>query len=199
MAPLRPIMLSVLAVGASSASHAAEPPKWIIYGFSSDGKGGNDAMFFDQAGMKRQPGNHVQVWTKSLSTKKMDHLSNMILAPPKEGSPEYENYMSVFRSVMARVKSAEQLLYESASPEKVNESARNSMIIYEGVANSGAIEPRNKVLYDIDCSNDMLRVLYLIATGADGHSSIHDTPQAWQHIAPESNGSRFEALVCKPQ
>jgi hypothetical protein len=189
----------VLTAWAISAN-AAAPPKWIIFGFTGDGDQGRDAVFFDQAGIKRLPQDHVQVWMKSLSEKKLDHITSISFSvPPKKGTPDYDEFYTYLPSALARMKSGEPLLYESVATVKLDANTRDSMKYYEAAANSGAIEAHIKMLYEVDCPKNMVRYLSLSILKENGDLSTTDTPEAWAPVPPGSNGSRLAMLVCKPQ
>ena len=191
----------VLSVGAaapwlvSTATHAAGPANWSLYGFSG-GKGDAsdaDGLFFDASGVTRRPDGHVEVWSNSLSVKQLRRVVES--TTPKNLTEAMQNeYM---RLVAERQIRGERLLLESLANEKMDEDGRTGFMMFEAIANKGSVEPHMRVLYEIDCANDMFCYLSLEARKADGSVSGTSTPGDWNRIVPKSMLSRLSILACK--
>jgi hypothetical protein len=68
---------------------------------------------------------------------------------------------------------------------------------YEEVANIADIEPHATMLYELDCSQRMMRQLS-ISMWLKGQFTSDATPGAWEFNPPESNGTRLMRILCGP-
>ena len=80
--------------------------------------------------------------------------------------------------------------------KKLNDATRMMLMLSEAVADKALIKPATKALFEIDCPNDMDRLITGQVTSSDGQISTVKA-RSWEHIPPESNGAGLALLACR--
>jgi hypothetical protein len=170
--------LATAALFAMICTAPAQQPTsdWKLYG-ASTAKGQELSLFFLASELRRLPDNHVQVWTKGLSSSKISKAK-------------------LSQDTIKRL-AMKALVYEPpvGRVHALTQDSKLDTVVAEEVADEGLVEPTQRVLYEFDCAEHMVRVLSVyVSLNGSPHSS--DTAGAWAHTPPESNGAALQQLVC---
>jgi hypothetical protein len=176
------------------AVDAMEASRWVVYGTFETKGHAREMLFFDSNNIKRNTAGNVEVWTKGLSEKKLHHLYDQSASAAEHKGVDADPRLD---AIARRILEHEPLMYQVVEPESVNDAARIALMYYEVVADEGKIEPTSRTLLEIDCNNEMYRVLSGDVTKSDGHTALISSAGPWDHTPPETNGARLSAMVCK--
>jgi hypothetical protein len=172
-------LVAMLALAGTSVVYAQSgETNWQQYGWSRLGTL-NVILFFDAAGIIRRDNGHVQVWTKALSAAALDHAINT----------DRKIFESAKQKVVQRYRPPITAVMELDSEK------RTQVILDETAANFGSIEAANRVLYELDCTNRLLRELS-IRLLVNGKLRSKDTPIEWRHVSPETVAADLLKLAC---
>ena len=131
-----------------------------------DGKG---ICFYDAKGIVAQKADgHIRVWTKCLLQKDLDGIDPKTALGGK--------------------------IIESAAEHMAHQSV--TIVMYEQTANIGNLRPQSSILYELNCSDQMLRELSIDLQINGKSGSVHK-PRDWSYIPPESNAARLAKLLCR--
>src|SRR6267142_3330193 len=122
-------------------AHADGPADWKVYGFTTAKP--QTVLFYLSSEIVRTPG-HVQVWMKSLDTKKLEGFFN------DTKSPALEKTVTLWRNAYAP---------PLGTVITLSKDLAAMITAYEQLADLGTITPSLKILYEIDCSQRLTRVL----------------------------------------
>lgn len=148
---------------------------WKFYGGAD--VGGESVCFYDANGVSRTGDQHVRVWTKCLPWSEVKKVDSDDLT--KTGARKIEEgYVPPL------------VVIGVSKFDKVPE-----IVSIEEIADIAVIKPVSKILYELNCSEHMLRELSIDITDA-GREGLSDAPRPWKYIAPESNGARLQQLLC---
>ncbi len=178
-----------LAVGyASIASAHAADVDWKMYGRATIGLGPKKAetlCFYDTKGVTQRPDQHIRVWTKCLTKKELDDIN-----PQKD----YDGRIleNTARKIVGHY------VPPIASTENATTDQMMAVTQYEETADISSIQPASRILYEINCSEQMLQELS-ISLQVDGKNGGNDTAAEWRHVAPETNGARLLKIICPKQ
>lgn len=154
-------------------SHADGTADWKLYAFSATKP--QTAMFYLSSEIVRTPG-HVQVWMKALDIKKLNGFNDA-------KSPALEKTKTLLRN-------------DYAPPLGTVTTLTKDRVImitaYEQLADLGTITPSLKILYEIDCSQRLTRVLSVSTPTVSSDVSL-----GWEHIPPETTLETLSKLTCK--
>ena len=67
----------------------------------------------------------------------------------------------------------------------------------EEIADNGDIQSYSRILYELNCSEKMLRELSI--TFINDRSGSSDNPRDWKYVAPETNGATLLKILCPRQ
>lgn len=174
----RPILGIALLL--STVSSAQDAPDWKLVGFSeAKGKEPSTGVFYLQSEIKRLPAGIVQVWTKSLSSAKLQRA--------------YESAKKPFIAIVVeKVRSGYQPPY--ATVTKLTDDQRIDAVSYEVLADEGSINPVARMLWDIDCGQSTYRIVSMITAERE----VTHPPGERMAVPPESLIQTLAALACKP-
>lgn len=167
------IAICLLAPSLRATEPETAGPDWAYYA-TIDSAGGKQDFFFLRSDIKTTPDGHIRVWAKGL--------------------PDSE---------LARVKLTEDQLQRTfgriiAKPSSlpgITDDQKSVVAAYEVLAAVGNIAPKTRVLWELDCPNEMLRTLSMYLTNGSKHQDSNVTGQ-WMHSPPESTMSTLMAMVC---
>jgi hypothetical protein len=71
------------------------------------------------------------------------------------------------------------------------------VISWEELANSAVLQPRAKLLFEINCSEKKIRTLTGTSFKSDGDIASSTKASEWNYISPESNGETLQKILCK--
>jgi hypothetical protein len=71
-----------------------------------------------------------------------------------------------------------------------------SPIAHEETANISHIQLCARILYEINCSERMLRELSISVQTDDGKEGSREKPTEWKHVPPEGNGASLLKILC---
>ena len=71
------------------------------------------------------------------------------------------------------------------------------VIAWEELANSSALQPRAKLLFEINCNDKKIRTLTGTSFKDDGDIASSTKASEWNYISPESNGETLQKILCK--
>jgi hypothetical protein len=154
---------------------------WQEYGLSKVDKL-SVFLFFDAAGIVRRGSDHVEVWTKALSLKALDRADTTASTGKK--------ILKFFNQRLAR-----HYRPPIAALMELDRKKLIEVMMDEAAANVGDIEANARVLYELDCTNRLLRELSTYAV-LDGKTQYKDTPDEWRHVPPETIGANLLKLAC---
>lgn len=161
------------------ASAQIKATDWKVYGYSKY-KSETVALFYSAGEVRALPGGHVEIWTKALNQKDIEHA-----------------YESLSKAQQARLveKIAAGYVPPYASITKVTPDQLIDLSASEEIANGSDIQPMARVLYELDCSDEVYRELST-HTWIGGKAEISDTVSAWHHVPPETPASSLLSLAC---
>jgi hypothetical protein len=153
-------------------THADGPIDWKVYAFTA--KTPTDVMLYLSNDVVRT-GDHVRVWMKALSMKKME---------------EDQTFNKVIGNTA-------QLLGHSYQPPlgTVTTLTKDQVLMitaYEQIADMNTVVPNAKILYEIDCAQKMVRTLSIVTP-----TKSYNTVSPWDFVAPESPLADLSKLTCK--
>ncbi len=156
---------------------------WKVYGTASVGE--QTLCFFEAKGVAHMAGGHVRVWTKCLSQKALDAVDTT------------KDHGALISKEAAR-KLVEGYVPPIASLQPMNSDQGLAVTLYEVTANTGSIQPRASILYELNCPERMMRELSM-SVRSGGKVGFSDKPTHWQYVPPEGNGAALLKLVCPAQ
>jgi hypothetical protein len=71
-----------------------------------------------------------------------------------------------------------------------------TIVMYEQTANIGNLPPQSSILYELNCSDQLLRELSIDLQISGKSGSVHK-PRDWSYIPPESNAARLAKIMCR--
>jgi len=167
------------AVGVSPCSAAqGSNVDWKLYG--SAHVDGENMCFFDAKGVVRSLDGHIRVWTKCLPQKRLDQPISDDIAK------------------LTAAKLVDKYVPPIAMIEKMNPDQWMAITAYEVTADVNDIQPKSRILYDLDCDGQMIRELSLYAEKG-GKEVFTEKPGAWEYVAPETNAARLSQILCPSQ
>jgi hypothetical protein len=181
---------AVLTLACASIAYAQSgDTDWRLYGGADLGKdGGEQKLFFDAAGIIRRGDGHIEVWTKALPQKALDRAD-------KPGSATQKKIVdsAVHKMMTGYVPPSLIVL----GLEK-DQNALTNVMAEEAAANVGSIGPSTQILYELDCTNRLMRELS-IHVNINGKLEIRETPREWSHTPPETAGATLLKILCRQQ
>jgi hypothetical protein len=157
---------------------------WKCYGFATFSNV-SQICFYDAKGVVKQPDAHLRVWTKCLSQLDMDNFDPKTELGKKVIDTAARKVIDAYIPPIAAVTDFE---YDQVV----------TIIGYEVTANQIFIEPTARILYEIDCSQKMLRELSMDVV-SDGKEASIRKPREWTYSAPETNSARLLKMLCPLQ
>jgi hypothetical protein len=184
--PMKPAAILTylfIATASTAASFAQElDVDWKLYGGAKIG-GVDDACFYDAKGVAQGPENHLRVWTKCIGIQSLNDVDT------KNGPNQkiIEN-------------AAQKIAHGYVPPIIVAGSVEFQSIpditAMEEIADIANIQPHGRILYEIDCANQMLRELS-IAIQVGGKTGSSSKPGDWKYISPETNAATLSKILCR--
>ena len=171
----------VLALFTGASAQAADVD-WKLYGSSTITQAETDICFYDANGITWKSDKLVRVWVKCLLQADIEKIDTN--KGPGKAIIE-ESAQKVARHYLPPI----------ATIENANADQLVDFTFYEVVADLGNPQPRGRIYYEINCSENMLRELS-ISIQTKGRISSKDEPRDWKYIAPETNSSRLAKLLC---
>ena len=156
---------------------------WKYYGGALAGPGG-ESCFYDADGTVAASSRSVRVWTKCLPRTSVEAVN-----PEKE-------FDGKILDITAR-KIAGYYFPPISSIEEANADQLMTIVLYEQIANIADIQPRSRILYELDCTERRLRELS-IHIEQDGKVGSFDKAREWHYAPPETNGAALLKLLCNP-
>jgi hypothetical protein len=161
---------------------------WKLYGGIGPPVDQPGYCFYEAKGIVHQPDTHIRVWTKCLLQKELD------------GVDIQKDYGGAILDNAAR-KIASYYIPPIALVEQ-NVDVKQAVVItqYEETADIAVIKPIGSILYELNCSDRMLRELSLSfrAKGKNSRDQSHDQPLSWRYIPPEGNAATLRQILCAP-
>ena len=81
--------------------------------------------------------------------------------------------------------------------QDIDADKATGVTLYEKTANIANIEPRARIFYELNCSEQMLRELSIYIQ-LDGKSTSYEKPTEWTSVHAEGNAARLLKLLCLP-
>lgn len=85
---------------------------------------------------------------------------------------------------------------EAVLGHKISDDERLDIMMAEDVANEGLVATESKTLYEIQCGENLIRLLSSITYKSSAVESRSE-PSKWLPIAPETNGQTLAKLLCR--
>jgi hypothetical protein len=127
--------------------------------------------FYDAKGVVKQPDAHLRVWTKCLSQQDLDNFDPKTDLGKKVVDTAARKVIDAYLPPIVAVMHFE---FDQAV----------AIIGYEVTANLIFIEPTARILYEIDCSQKMLRELSM-GVVSDGKQASIKKPREWTYLRPK--------------
>jgi hypothetical protein len=171
----------VLLLFASAAYAQSGDADWQMYGKSSlDKAHDGEILFFDAAGILRRRDGHIEVWTKALPVTEL------------RGQPANEQMTKTFIDFSKR-KVANGYVPPLTAIDGLDAQESSFVMMYEAAANLADIKPTVQILFELDCTNRVMRSLSVHAR----NYLPDDTASEWQHEPPGTTGALLIKLLCK--
>jgi hypothetical protein len=176
-------LVASLAIGAGTLGLRAQtkPLDWKLYGLR---KVSSDQMelFYERSQIKHVQTGYVLVWTMEMSAKEIEATRR---AMGKDLIDRVERKVAAnYVPPYGRIK-------------KLSRDEMIAVISSEEIANEAEIQPRTRLLYELDCPGRMYRERS-IYTASDGTTRTPDTTSRWQLLEPETDAASLSALLCAP-
>jgi|SRR5438105_14337267 len=147
-----------------------------------DGKG---ICFYDAKGIVAQKADgHIRVWTKCLLQKDLDGIDPKTALGGKIIESAAEHMAHYYVPPIVTV------------DDTIDYDKSVTIVMYEQTANIGNLRPQSSILYELNCSDQMLRELSIDLQINGKSGSVHK-PRDWSYIPPESNAARLAKLLCR--
>ena len=140
---------------------------WKLYGGAS--VEGDSVCFYEAKGVVRGPEDHMRVWIKCLLRKDMDNFAGKIDVE-KIGRKLIAGYVPPIVVVGA-----------------MNFDQITDIAIIEAYANTGQVKPAAQILYELNCSERMLRELSFSTKG----KSVSRRPLDWKYSRQKGTPRRY--------
>ena len=155
---------------------------WKFYGGASI-EGNSDFCFYDAMGLAQTPDGHIRVWTKCLLQKDLDSVDVKTEFGEKIVTNTAQKIITHYAPPIAEI-------------ENLNSDQIMQTIQYEETADIATFQPRARIFYELNCSEQMLRELSIFIQ-AGGKSGSRDKPSEWKYVSPETNGTRLLKILCR--
>ena len=155
---------------------------WKLYAFSKI-PSGTVVLFYSDGDIRRSSGGQfVKVWIKALNEKELEHARDTMSKPMMERAADKIGHY--YLPPVATV--------ESATVDQIY-----NMVLFEQLADEAALQPRLRILYDLDCTGRVSRTLSLyIDKNGNGQISSSDKTSEWAHVAPETPLATLMSILC---
>jgi hypothetical protein len=174
------VALAIAVVGPVFAQ--ASDVDWNYFGGAViDGKG--IYTFYDNNSVVRRPDGHIEVWTKGLAVSDIKRVNSR---------PDKALAQRVARKMV------DKYVLPYASVTEIDQDQYISILSAEDIADNAIIQPRARILMELDCAGRMYRTLSLYVVH-DGRQGFSDTPGDWGHVGPETNVAALEKILCQRQ
>jgi len=160
----------------------AQRVDWKMYG-GVEVDGQLNECFYDAEGVVRSPDRRIKVWTKCLSQKDLEGIDDKILNA-KIADIAARKLIDTYIPPIAKVQ-------EFTSDQAI------TIIAHEVAAGISHIQSKSRILYELNCTERMLRELSISLTTMD-KTGFKDSPSNWKHITPESNANSLVLILCQP-
>jgi hypothetical protein len=138
--------------------------------------------FYDAESSKYTAGT-VKVWVESI------------------GQSEFNTKMKMHKK--QNIEKAAEKVVSGYSPPYSSVNKKTSyddsieVISWEELANSSVLQPRAKLLFEINCKDKKIRTLTGTSFKNDGDITSSTKASEWNYISPESNGETLQKILCK--
>ena len=126
---------------------------------------------------------YIKVWIKSVSESDIDIFVS-----------DDNRMKSTYNKSQYKVDSGYLTPYSKVTPE-VTTSLDFYFVLFEEAANNSSLSVKNKMLYEIDCSENKMRVLNIMSFGNGEIVEINDMTE-WSYISPDSNTETLGKILC---
>jgi hypothetical protein len=157
---------------------------WKFYGGVSS-PNGQSWCFYDARSIAREPAGLVRVAAKCLPQTDMDDID---IGTDFGGA--------IARNV-ARKRHAH-YMPPYALAESLDRAQAADIARLEETADVADVEPRVRILYELDCTRHQARQLSLYVK-VNGKVRTVDKPADWKPISPKENSIRLSRILCRPQ
>jgi hypothetical protein len=176
---MRRLAIMLVALILVPVAAIAQAFDWKLYGGATM-PDGETWCFYDAASVISSS-RHLRVWTKCLLQKEIFKVN------------VDHDFGGEIPKIVAR-KIVDRYIPPIAIVEVIDLNKTMLVIGAEQIANIGNINPNSRILYEIDCSEKMIRELS-VQFVAKGQQAFADKPGEWQHVPPETNGSRLFRIL----
>jgi hypothetical protein len=154
-----------------------KPANWKLYGFAKPDKQDVE-VFYSASELRRNADGNIEVWTKGLLVKAISNA--------KLDKTQIDDVAKIMLTGYVPLPG----LYQPVTHDQITD-----MLIGEEVANAGNIEPVVRMLFELNCSRRILKILSFWNI-SNGKTKSSDTPGEWVHTAPETNGAILMNALC---
>jgi hypothetical protein len=155
---------------------------WKLYG--SNSVQGASFCFYDAKGITRTSDRHLRVWVKCLLQKDLDGVD----------LKDELNKKIIERTAQ---KVVDGYIPPIAIVEDANFDQAMTVIQYEETANLGNVRDHAQFLYELNCSERMIRWLSSLVRDANGREGFSDEASDWKHVAPEGSAATLLKILCR--
>jgi hypothetical protein len=158
---------------------------WKFYGGAKLSGDAENVCFYDAKGVVVQnPDGHIRVWTKCLLKKDLDGIDPKTALGGKIVERAAERVAHYYVPPIVTVE------------ESIDYDQSVTIVMYEQTANIGNLPPQSSILYELNCSDQLLRELSIDLQISGKSGSVHK-PRDWSYIPPESNAARLAKIMCR--
>jgi len=181
---MRNIFFAAAALSLIVGLNEAGGAEWKYFG-GSTATGEVVLFYYDAESAQMTTAPCIQVWTKAVKQSEIDGILNreedQIIAATVEAyaggyQPPYLSTVEVF-----------------------NRDKHLEVIAWERAANRPGIPSQAKLLYEVDCTENKIRVLSVVSYAKDGTGtrSGSGAKAPWKGIVPESDAERLGKMLCR--
>jgi hypothetical protein len=181
---MRNILFFAAALSLIVVLNEADGAEWKYFG-GSTATGELVRFYYDAGSVQPTTAPGIQVWTKVVKQGEIEGIltreEDQIIAATVEAyaggyQPPYLSTVAVF-----------------------NRDKHLEVIAWERAANRPGVLSQAKLLYEVDCTENKIRMLSVVSYAKDGTEvrSGSDAKAPWKDIVPEGNAERLGKMLCR--
>jgi hypothetical protein len=140
----------------------------------------SEACFFDAKTVIQEDDGQLRVWTKCLDQQKVVNVKLDKSAIEKAAQKRVSGYVPPIIIIGV-----------------IKDGLITDVLLEEEVANLDNIEPKARVLLELNCIEQKVRTLSSHVRTRNGQTGFSSKPSHWDYIAPETNVAHLQKILCR--
>lgn len=172
------VVFGVALIGATTVAFA-DDVDWQMHGYATM-EGVSEACFFDAKTVIQEDDGQLRVWTKCLDQQKVVNVKLDKSAIEKAAQKRLSGYVPPIIIIGV-----------------IKDGLITDVLLAEEVANLDNIEPKARVLLELNCIEQKVRTLSSHVRTRNGQTGFSSKPSHWDYIAPETNVAHLQKILCR--